>query len=361
MRKYPYTISIVIQDTCVRVQTNSKAYIDYLGKIFEASAGGDTHPPMDVYLDSQESLYRVIKPHDFGDLQRFLRIGRRIWVNEDELIWSENERVPGLKLHYRYEPKQELHAFHNLTSSSYFIKRVYDQVVNADRHRRHRHDIFEGMTYYLVYYPILFDLGKRNVFPLHASAVTYRGKGLLIPGLPGVWKSTLSLALLSHEGSRFLSDNIVLYDGQKVYSFLEPIKLDENSIGLLPDKGGKLEDLDMGSYYGRSSYRVRQTKRVHEMKPEVLIIPCRGQENELVEISSDKAVQLSLDFNTIAGEIRSYLEYSSVQNMFFRKEGVGEARTRELHDLIHDLKCYVLVMRSGSRLQDVMKLIDRAL
>ncbi len=361
MRKYPYTISIVIQDTCVRVHTNSKAYMDFLKKILEPAAGGDTTPHMDVCLDWQESLSQGNKPHEIGDLQRFRQIGRRIWMNEEELIWSENERVPGLKLHYRYEPKQELHAFHNLTSSSYFIKRVYDQVVNADRHRRHRHDIFEGMTYYLVYYPILFDLEKRNVFPLHASAVTYRGKGLLMPGLPGVGKSTLSLALLCHEGSRFLSDNIVLYDGQKVYPFHEPIKLDENSIGFLPDKGGKLENLDMGSYYGRSSYRVRQTERVREMRPEVLIIPCRGQENELVAMPSDKAVQLSLDFNTIAGEIRSYFEYSSVQNLFFRNKEVGEARTRELHDLIHDLRCFVLVMRSGSRLQDVMKLIDRAL
>ena len=162
----------------------------------------------------------------------------------------------------------------------------------------------------------------------------------------------------SNENSKFVSDNIVLYDEDKVYPCFEPIRLDDNSISLMPDKGRKLVSMNIDSCYGRASYCVNENDTIQEMIPEILIIPCRADTGSLVEISYQDAAQLCMDFNRIAGETNSFLTYSSVQNMHFQKSGLDTSMLSTLHTLTKKLKCYMLTMKENTSIDKVLRMIN---
>jgi len=358
MTEYYHSISISIQDVSITIKSNNIEFVDYLNKHFHSISRKSENPDIAVFLNWQESIYKNAKPYEFKNLQDLKIIGRRILIGDNNIVWNEIGEIRGLKLHILYDNKVEVRACYDLNLSKFLAKRFYKQVVRRRSFRRYKEDIYEGLTYYLVYYPILFQLERRYLFPLHGSALTFEGKSILMPGLPGVGKSTLCLAFLSYKNSMFISDNIVLYDDRKIYSFFEPIRLDRTSLGLLPDKGKTLVEMGIESYYGRHSYRVEDNKTINEIVPEFLIIPCRADENGLTQISSEQAVQLILDFNRIAGEINSYFTYSSVQNMCLKKESIDLARVESLYKLVDNLKCYLLFVKSNCPMEAIIKQIE---
>lgn len=359
MTEYYHSISIAIQDVSITIKSNNIEFIDYLNKHFYIISRKSDNPDIEVFLNWQESIYKNTKPYEFKNLQDLKRIGRRILMGGNSIVWNELGEIRGLKLHILYNNKVDVRACYDLNLSKFLAKRFYKQVIRRRSFRRYKEDIYEGLTYYLVYYPILFQLERKYIFPLHGSAFTYEGKSILMPGLPGVGKSTLCLAFLSYKNSMFISDNIVLYDDRKIYSFFEPIRLDRTSLELLPDKGKTLVEMGIESYYGRHSYRVEDNKNINEVVPECLIIPCRADENDLIQISSEQAVQLVLDFNRIAGEINSYFTYSSVQNMCLKKESIDLARVESLYKLISDLKCYLLFVKSNYPMDLIIEKINK--
>ena len=189
------------------------------------------------------------------------------WLGENDLVW--NEVIKGLKLQFNYNNNTQIHAYHDLILSKHLLKRIYKQIIRKRAFEEVKKDIYEGLTYYLIYYPILYALESKNIYILHGSAVTYNDKAILMPGLPGVGKSTLCMALLSNKNSKFLSDNIVLYDDNKIYACFEPIRLDENSISLMPDKGQKIINMHIQSCYSRGSYKVKENETLQQISPDI--------------------------------------------------------------------------------------------
>lgn len=95
-------------------------------------------------------------------------------------------------------------------------------------------DRLEGFFHYA-----LAELLKRNnMFTLHATALEYHGRGLLILGNTGCGKTTTLLSLL-RSGYRYLSDDHpVLWDsGTRLELRAAPMKIDvtEQTIGFFPE------------------------------------------------------------------------------------------------------------------------------
>lgn len=359
MQKYFNKTSINIQGISVGVTSNNPEYISFLKAHFGIKLEQIQDCNIQVYLQWKEDIWKNTKPYYFDNLDKMTQVGRRIWIGNNEIIWNELGEVKDLKLRFAYGDKRQINAYYNLSLSRFFVKRFYKQIIRGTLFQRYKKDIYNSITYYLVYYPILYELERKGIFPLHGSSINFKNKGVLIPGLPGVGKSTLCLALLSYKNSKFISDNIALYDEKKVYSCFEPIKLDRRSIDLLPDKGQKLVDMGINSYYGRSSYKISERETLHETIPDILLIPWRAERNELIRIHSNQAAQLILDFNKIAGEINSYFIYSSVQNMCLKKESVELSRLETLHNLTNKLKCYILLIKSNSSLDLIIEQIEK--
>ncbi len=81
-------------------------------------------------------------------------------------------------------------------------------------------------------------LKRRNLFTLHATAVEYGGRGVLIPGYSGRGKTTAFLSLL-RAGFRYLSDDhpLLREEGGRLELLAFPMKIDvtEHSVKFFPE------------------------------------------------------------------------------------------------------------------------------
>src|SRR5262245_64687935 len=133
------------------------------------------------------------------------RIGKRMLGNADELVWLDTQRMPGLQLRLRREP-----ARWSIEVSYCFHPRP-----------KHAHEVqdYEYKKYFslmsqLVYYPIFWQLERtRGCALLHAAALLGPGGAVLIGGLGGVGKTTLSVALSRCPGFALGAENLTLTDG----------------------------------------------------------------------------------------------------------------------------------------------------
>ncbi len=115
---------------------------------------------------------------------------------------------------------------------------------------------FSTLLYYLVYHPLLWHLSrKRNWHLLHGAAVASSQGALLLSGMPGCGKSTLSVALLADPRLRMLSDNLVLHDGRHVMACPELLLLDPASMKSVGKGAERLEAVGERRVFGRDAYR----------------------------------------------------------------------------------------------------------
>jgi HprK-related kinase A len=96
---------------------------------------------------------------------------------------------------------------------------------------------------------------------VHAAAVERSGFALLLPGLPGVGKSTLCAALVA-SGWRLLSDELVLLDPAdgRVQPIARPISLKDGSIEII-------RKLDPNSTFGPPTTDTHKGKVAHVRPP----------------------------------------------------------------------------------------------
>lgn len=81
-------------------------------------------------------------------------------------------------------------------------------------------------------------LRSRELYMIHAAALAWDGKGVLVPGFTGSGKTTLSIALL-REGFRFLGDDRTFVkretDGLKLLAFPDELDVTEETISSFPE------------------------------------------------------------------------------------------------------------------------------
>ncbi|WP_455389143.1 hypothetical protein, partial [Petrachloros mirabilis] len=107
------------------------------------------------------------------------------------------------------------------------------------------------------HYALAELLKRRNMFTLHATALEYHGRGLLIPGCGGCGKTTALLSLL-RSGYRYLSDDhpILRDAGTRLELLAVPMKIDvtEQTIAFFPELREALSGLLRQGVYKKSFY-----------------------------------------------------------------------------------------------------------
>src|SRR5206468_2983173 len=148
-------------------------------------------------------------------------IGKRMRGNAGELVWLDTLRRQGLQLRLRRDGSR----WRLDVAYRYHPKPKYAHMLEEYRYTR-----YFALMSYLVYYPLMWILGRTRGFtPLHASALDSERGGILIGGLGGVGKTTTCVALLRRPGLSLVAENLVLTDGEFVYPCYEPARLDERS------------------------------------------------------------------------------------------------------------------------------------
>jgi hypothetical protein len=242
-----------------------------------------------------------------------ISLDRDIAISDGQIAWSRIDDF--LNLHLRFFPEE--HPFRLVGEHFFFLdSRAMRDQIKRKWHRNRvptlRKKRFSTILYYMIYYPSFWRLEQRGLLPLHAAAVDVAGQGIVFCGLPGSGKSTLSLAALSLPATRLLSDNIIFYDTQAVYSCPEPVLVDDRSVELIGTASTVLQPLGSRHVFDRSWCHVGPERMAQKTAPRIFFFVGLGSDTAVRPLSVGEAYDRFTSANWIAKELRRYLVYRSV-------------------------------------------------
>lgn len=280
------------------------------------------------------------------------QISRNMWLGNSSVFVSEIERFPGLKLEAKIEQNRLYIDAFLIHTNQPLLKRIISHCKSG---KRNKEVLFIGLLYYTVFLPLFYFLERfRNLSLLHASAVEYHEKGIILAGLGGIGKSTFSLGTLLLEGCRFISDNLIFYDSDKIYSCPEPIALDTRSVDILKDAAKHLVPQQFGFTHGRMWYQPEPEAISCEAFPKYLFWLQRGNENSIVPIDKANCLFQLLNMNLLAKELREYYILAAAFDLAFSHFFSPTDYSEKLSTLLSDVDCYVLQFKAGDDIETVL-------
>ena len=163
---------------------------------------------------------------------------------------------------------------------------------------------FSTLLYYLFYHPLLWWLSRGAGWQvLHGAAVATPIGAIVLAGMPGCGKSTLSVAMLADPRHRMISDNLVLHDGVNVLACPELLLLDETSRRLAGAGTARLVATGERRVFSRDTYRIADV----ELSPQpvaALLHVERASEFELNPLDPSESAARLRAANTMAKEVR---------------------------------------------------------
>jgi hypothetical protein len=334
-------IHIKLGSIPIRIRSDDREFLEYTLDHF-APAVIDSTERYSVDLEFARGALDVL-----GSFSRHDLIGRGIYSDGQSVIWDSVPYFPGLTMGLKFENGTlSVKASHTPPRS---INNTAKKFVRAILGRMESKSVFYfELLYYVVYYPVFRVLLDRGIHPLHGGGVEVGGRRVVVAGAQGTGKSTLIANLLAEPGSRFLSDNIVLFDAERVYSCHEPIRLDTNMLKAKPALQGMLDKIDLDVPLGRTAVNLQRKSCVEEMEPDIFIIPrIFHSATTLDPCTKTDAIRKVRCFNSLADEVRSFEVFSSVLGQVFPPHVPPCHDLETLDRLLEGRELYELGIRFG--------------
>jgi hypothetical protein len=287
-------------------------------------------------------------------LDDYQKIARNIWLKKDAIFLSEIEKCPGLQIKLRRKNNK-------LFLDAYFYHataRLKDKMFSHFKFNKISREFrLISFTYYLVYYPFFYYLERFcGLCLLHAAAVEYNKIGVLIPGLGGIGKSTISLGSLASNGYRFISDNIILFNKEKIYPFPEYIGLDAKSLGML----AKLKDLlipqkSIVFSHNRVYYHLKQSSTSREADPKYLFWLQLSNINQVLPLNKETCAKYLLNMNLLAKELREYYVIASAIDLAFSCSLSPNTYFNRFTRFLSGIDCYILQYTGDEDIEHIFK------
>ena len=344
------TLFFTLHGTWLSLESNNDTFLAYIQEQLSAWLSPKVESPdIEIQLHWGREL---IPAH--VTLGSYRRLGRRLLMGDDEIIQPEFVNLPGLQLHTTLaRTGLSIEAAFRVPSG--IRSRLLPMFMSKPNQER----IYATLVYYLIYFPLLWHIERtRQWYPLHASAVSWPQGAVILTGLGGVGKSTLTLAFLSDSSAHLLSENLILHDENLVYAFPEPIHLDNRSRKLLNHLNGRLKPTGQAYSHSRQSYEVPQSVRVQSAKPRIFCMLRQGQELGLRLVPPQKALEIILSSDMLAREVNEYAQQAAALNLLLPKTGRLQQRIEVLHKLLKKVNCYELTIRPGESLERATALVQ---
>jgi hypothetical protein len=194
----------------------------------------------------------------------------------------------------------------------------------------------------MLQYPVMWWAGVKGGVPLHVSALSVDGQGVVLAGPGGVGKSTL-MADATAAGAQAVSDNLCVSFGSTLYGVLEPLRTAGGSGRRMP--------------HGR-----RETgwaSRLDHLVAERILVLRRGSETEvdMVPMRGGEAARVIAAGTYAAGELRRYWAFASTLAL---GTGLGPAHppvVGSAGDLAHGIPCSEVKLPAtpGTHLTDLIR------
>jgi hypothetical protein len=192
----------------------------------------------------------------------------------------------------------------------------------------------------LLHYPVLWRAGWRGRVPLHAAALVVEGRGVLVVGASGVGKTTLVQAEVA-AGATFVSDNLVVSDGDNVWGLLEPLR-SAAATGPRTTHGRRLTPVT-----------ARQLRSGVDL---VVVLRRDGAWSGCRSLAPLEAARDLAASTYSAGELRRYWGFAATLAAGTGRGPVHPAVTRTAHQICTTVPCVELELgdRPGARLSGVL-------
>lgn len=193
----------------------------------------------------------------------------------------------------------------------------------------------------MLQYPVLWWAGVKGGVPLHVSALSVDGEGVVLAGPGGVGKSTL-LADATNAGGQAVSDNLCVSFGTTLYGLLEPLRTADGTGRRMP--------------HGRRE--TGWTTRLEHVAADRILVLRRGSETEagMAPMRDGKAARVIAAGTYAAGELRRYWAFASTLAL---GTGLGPAHppvVGSAGDLAHGIPCSEVLLPAtpGTHLIDLI-------
>jgi hypothetical protein len=274
-------------------------------------------------------------------------VGKRMLGNADELIWLDTSRKKGLKLrfqlepgrlvfdvHYRFDPKSDKQAVPEYEYKGYF-----------------------SLLSYLVYYPLFWYLEQfRGWTAMHASALAWQQRGVVIAGVGGVGKTTTCVALMELGGMELISENLILTDGERIYQCLEPIRLDDMSLAILGDNLGALRPIAFpDGLKDKGMYHLDVHALDANVRAAVLLLPTFSARRYVKPLPPALAAERIVAMNRLTKELDDYGWYAAAANLVWTKPRRTADAATALHRLTRGARCFELGIDRSAGIEAVVE------
>lgn len=348
------TVPLHLHGTGLLLESEHAPFIEYARSFLSDLAADSASAPQ-----IEAVLHWDAQPPQHWQNKSILRRGRRILQDDDALLLTEIADLPGLQVQIRWEGDRMLVDGYYTSPST--VARMALQLGEAQQR------LFAISIYYLVYFPLIRYLNhSRGWHVLHAGGVVGPNASWILAGLPGSGKSTFALSLLAQPETRLLSDNLILYDAEKIFAFPEPLHLSQVS---LEEAGAEVQRL-LGSpertySHDRRDYHPPARMRRWEAVPEALFLLSLADRFESRRLAPDLAVDRLLGFDLLAKEITAYEQFAAALDLVTPPgKSSGEdrrwQRRQALRSLLQKLDSFELMLKYRSLEQAVQWVCDRS-
>lgn len=305
-------VAIALHGVRVRLESELPAFLDYVRVALEPWLV-ESKGPFEIRstlewrdgVPPRKSGKDAVAAGGFDPLIWTRRPDRDLYIGQAGAQWLRIDDFPDLQMQLAMKGDSvEL-------AGRYFFHVASGGAVESLQRLRHRAQLdelrgrrFSTLLYYLFYHPLLWWLSRGAGWQvLHGGAIATPRGAVVLAGMPGCGKSTLSVAMLADARHRMLSDNLVLHDGQNVMACPELLLLDETSRRLAGAGAARLVATGERRVYARDAYRIAEV----ELAPQpvaALVHVERASEFALRPLDPAESAARLRAANTMAKEVR---------------------------------------------------------
>lgn len=341
------TTTIKIHNVKLRLITDFCDYHNYVQMHFNKVILPDFTEDceIEVRLNLQKDLWGNnppnLKEERFND---FEKIGASTLFKDNNLVKLEKIRGRKFRLEFLLEGKRLL-----VSASCHYkvMKNIFSRFS-----KKTGDSLFTDFSYFLIYYPIFWYLENfHDLHPLHAACVSVEGNTCIFFGLEAIGKTALSLSLLEHKDSVFVSDNLILYNSGHIYPCYQPIKLRPQEKLIPLNKLNQIKE-----FKEKVFYELAIDYDNLELGPGFFILPRFAQKPYLKEITDrQEFAQLVYYTNFLVCEVENYQHTAHLLGVLFPKVDLDKLRFAGLSNLINSSKCYFLGIGRGEKINETVE------
>jgi len=275
------------------VNSQNKKFLKYLKYRFQKfpSKNGGAEVRFNVKFGKHALNLSSYDRIDYG----FYSKGNKFIIKKENVVIFYDLNESPLKVSIYFKPKNPKHSARLLVKGrKNTIRDYYEHFI-----------IWRGIQNTL-----LALLEQKGFFVLHASAIKSDKGATLFFGLGGIGKTTVALDHVFSKPLKLMGDNFILIDGEKAYSFLEPITLTKFKRKALTSKKWKQimkKNKTFNSYFPRDEFSYNSVCGIKN-----IIFLKTSQKNSLIEISKSKSVPIIEKTLKTLGETPEFTELNRI-------------------------------------------------